>query len=280
MKIWLFSQLEGSPGDRLFTQEATARGHEVRPVRPLALHAQLTGTCGNDAPALVFARTGSAAPSVALDILRMWELQGLRCINSSPALRLARDKARCYLELHHRGVPIPRTVLLGREAPLEEALEPLSGPPWILKLPVSTKGRAVILVESMASLRSVVSTLQDLSGRLLLQEFVAESRGTDIRVLVLGGRAAAAARRTAGGGEFRSNVDLGGTAEPCILTDEVRRVAEAAALATGLEVAGVDLLESSRGPLVVEVNGSPGLQGDRKRFPAALVDYLERAAGR
>lgn len=280
MRIRLFSQLESSPGDQLFTREATSRGHEVTPVRPLSLHGELTGEVPQDAPDLIFARTGSAAPSVALDLLRMWELQGIPCINPSSALQLARDKARCYLELHHRSVPIPRTVLLGREAPLEEALRLVPGPPWILKLPVGTKGRAVILVESAASLRSVVSTLQDLSGRLLLQEFVAESRGTDLRVLVLGGRAVAAARRTAGGDEFRSNVDLGGLARPCELTEECRQVAEAAARAVGLEVAGVDLLESSRGPLVLEVNGSPGLQGDPLRFPPALLDYLESAVFR
>lgn len=274
MKIWLFSHLDlSSPGNALFTEEAGKRGHQVTRVWPGQIHLPLQGHL-EEIPDLVLARTGSSAPTLALTTLQRFEHLGIRCINSSAGLLVSRDKALTYSILSQAGVPVPKTVLLG-SGPLEEALMHLPGPPWILKLPLSTKGQGVMLVESLRSLRSCVDTLASLGQPLLLQEFVRSAAGSDVRVLVLGGHCAVAARRTATSeGEFRSNVHLGGRPQEVDLYPALAEVAEKAARTLGLEMAGVDVLESEDGPMVVEVNGSPGLQVS-PRLPLRLVDHLE-----
>ena len=140
-------------------------------------------------------------------------------------------------------------------------LEQMAGPPWIAKLPVGTQGKGVVLVESEASLSSLVDAVEALSGRVMVQEYIAESVGTDLRVLVLGGKAIAAMRRRAPAGDFRANLHRGGSPEPVPLNPELVDVAEQAAAALGLAIAGVDLMEAKNGYLVIEVNGSPGLEG-------------------
>ena len=274
MKIWLFSHLDSSsPGNRLFTEEAEKRGHQVTRVRPGQLHLPLQER-PESVPDLIYTRIGSSAPAIALTTLQCFEHLGFRCLNESAGLLLSRDKTLTYSLLSGAGIPVPKTVLLG-SGPVEPALEHLPGPPWILKLPMSTKGQGVLLVESLRSLRSAVDTLRDSGQVLLLQEFVKSAAGSDTRVLVLGGRCAVAARRTAtSAGEFRSNVHLGGHPTEVELTPQLRAVAEQAAATLGLGIAGVDILESDSGPLVVEVNGSPGLQA-APGMPRLLVDHLE-----
>ncbi|MGE0488934.1 MAG: RimK family alpha-L-glutamate ligase [Vulcanimicrobiota bacterium] len=273
MKIWLYSHLVDSPGNRLFFDEATRRGHEVVEVRPDLTHWPLSGST-EERPDLVFTRSGSSSPANALPGLITLEQAGLLCINSSQSLLFSRDKAISYSLLARAGVPVPRSVYLGR-GPVGEAAAQIPGPPWIVKLPVSTKGQGIVLVESMRSLRSLVDTLHALDQTMILQEFVASAAGCDTRVLVLGGQAVVAAKRQAGqGDEFRSNLFLGGQATGLELSSQWRLVAEKAAETLGLEVAGVDLLEGPAGPLVVEVNGSPGMTAASDIAPR-IVSYLE-----
>ena len=276
MNFWLFTHLKESPGNELIMQEADRRGHEVRLVRP-RLQNLILGSDFAEKPDFVFTRTGSSAPPAALAVLSVLEQQGLRCINSSSSLRNSRDKTVCYARLAAAGVPTPRTVVVGGED--WSWLDNLAGPPWIVKLSVSTKGQGVCLVESERSLRSVIDALKGTEeSSVLVQEFVEEARGSDVRVLVLGGVARVAARRSAGSKtEFRSNVYLGGRAETIELTNEIAEIAVQATRAVGLEVAGVDLLETGGGYVVVEVNGSPGLTAS-SRLPGALMDYLEGIA--
>jgi ribosomal protein S6--L-glutamate ligase len=274
VKLWLFSHLQDSPGNRLLTEEAQRRGHEVRLVRPSELNLTL-GKSITERPDLVFTRTGSSAPAAALANLAVLEQTGLRCLNSLAGLRNSRDKTVCYSLLASAGVPIPRTVVVGDWTDTSWLPE-LKGPPWVVKLSVSTKGQGVCLVESERSLRSVVDALgQQDESTVLVQEFVAEAKGSDIRVVVLGGRARVAARRSAGSkDEFRSNIYLGGRAEMVELNQNMTEIAERATEVVGLDVAGVDLLETSGGYLVVEVNGSPGLTAS-PRLPSAVMNYLE-----
>ena len=287
MKLWLLSHLKSSPGNRLMEEAAYRAGHDMRLVHPLQLsiefgerHTLFGGNSVSELPDRVFTRMGSSAPLEAFDALRQLELHSIPCINSSASLEVCRDKARSLQVLAAAGVPIPRTVVVGREAPLQSCLPRIGSPPWILKLSVGTQGTGVARVDSVASLRTMVDLLRGLGERVLVQQFVAEAKGTDVRVLVVGGQAVAAMQRRAKGDEIRSNLHLGGTSEGIALTPTMTRVAEKAAKAVGLDVAGVDLLPSKDGPVVCEINGSPGLEGlaaaTGRDLAGELLSFLTR----
>ncbi len=293
MKIALLSHLSTSPGTRLTTRLFEAAGHTVEHVRPTSMHlvinhvdeprSRLSTTPPRLADAdVVYTRLGSSAPPISLDVVRHIEGSGTPILNASRGLEVCRDKIRSYQVLARYGIPLPETAVLGADAPLDALLEVLGEPPYIVKLPIGTKGGAVSIVDSRRSLRSVLDMLNGLNERVLVQRFVKEASGTDLRVIVLGGHAVCAVRRRASGDEFRSNIALGGADSAVDIDPEVRRVAERAAVAHELAVAGVDILESHDGPVVAEVNGSPGLQGPYRQygdaFGAQLVDYLERFA--
>ncbi len=292
MKLWILSHLKSSPGNRLMLEAAAARGHQVSLVDPMGLHVIAATRPGAPAlagpqvegrwPDLVFTRLGSSAPPECFHVLEWLEARSVPCRNRADALRRTRDKATQMLELVAGRLPLPPTALVGRDSPLDPVLEALPGPPWIVKLPVSTQGSGVILAESRRSLQSICDTLHATGQRLLVQGFVAEAAGADVRVLVVDGTARAAMRRRGRADEFRSNLHRGGTAEEATLTPALVDVAERATAALGLHVAGVDLLESAEGPLVVEVNGSPGLEGisvaTGRDVAAEVVSFLENSA--
>ncbi len=285
------SHLQGSPGNALVQGAARRAGHEARLVDPSHLSVSLDRggltLLDGDAPAvlpdLVFTRLGSSAPEEALDTLDALTRAGVPCVNEAGALRQTRDKARAFVALAAAGLPLPGTILLGRDTSAKAAAERLGPPPWVVKLPHGTQGMAVTQVGSLPALRSLVDMLRGLGQRLVLQQLVQEARGVDVRVLVLGGKAVAAMRRTAQGDEWRSNLHRGGAAGPEPLTPELTAVAERSAAALGLRVAGVDLLPTSSGPLVCEVNGSPGLEGLQQAtgrdLAAELVRELEGLVG-
>jgi ribosomal protein S6--L-glutamate ligase len=273
VKLWLYSHLQDSPGNALVLKEAQNRGHQATLVRPGACHLALDAEL-SERPDLLLTRVGGAAPDSAIEDLTMLSVLGVRCVNSPESLRRTRHKGVASSYLFRAGVPTPKTVQIGVGS-VDEALRGMPGPPWIVKLPLSTKGQGVCLVESLRSLRSVVDTLRAGSPSVLLQEFIECSKGCDIRVIVLGGKARLAARRRAREkDEFRSNVHLGGKADLVELEPDMRRVAEDAARALGLDIAGIDLLESENGYLVVEVNSSPGLTAS-DQLPSLLFDHLE-----
>ena len=188
-------------------------------------------------------------------------------VNGAAAIAHSRDKLRSLQLLAAAGVPIPRTVLARGAAEIDLLVAQVGGLPAILKLLQGTQGVGVMIAHSKAEVESILSTLWDLGQEILLQEFVAESRGRDVRALVIGDRVVGAMRREAKRGEFRSNLHRGGEGSSIELTPEFERVAVRAARVLGLGVAGVDLLEASGGPKVMEVNSSPGFEG------------LERATG-
>ena len=275
MRIWLYSHLDDSPGNRLFTAEAESRGHEVVLTRPDDLNIVLGEDHASSLrPDLIFTRVGSSAPASAITKLACLEQRGHKVVNSTASLLNSRDKTLTYSLLSQADIPIPKTVVLGN-VQVDSVLSHLPGPPWIVKQAFGTKGQGVCLVESHRSLRSVLEVLSQGSDSLLIQEFIEEAAGTDTRVVVLGGRAVVAARRVAQReGEFRSNVHLGGSASRVNITAEMRAISEAASNILGLKIAGVDLLSTRDGFKVVEVNGSSGLTVSTE-LPALVVDYLE-----
>ncbi len=278
--IWLLSHLLDSPGNRIFVAEGEARGCEVRLVAPSRLNwACGPSDClflGEDAPELVFTRLGSSCQDSDLYAVRVAEVAGWPILNSYSALRACRDKAQTYLQLKLAGVPFPESMWLPGNWTREQVEERLGPPPHIVKFASSSQGEGVILSESWRSLSSLVGALRAAGTCALVQRFLVESQGRDTRVLVVAGRAVGAALRQARGpDEFRSNLHLGGSARLVDLDERQRQVAEAAATCLGLEVAGVDLLESHSGPVVVEVNGSPGFEAS-PFFVKHVWDHLQR----
>ena len=265
--IWLLSHLEDSPGNKIFLQAAGRKNIEAKLINPLKQHLPVPlskESLSNgelSLPDIVFTRMGSSAPIQCLHLLRSLESRNIKCINSSESIERSRDKMQTLSRLARFDIPVPRTLLIGHETLAASDLEFLGDPPWILKLPVSSKGQGTMLIESMASLRSVAGTFQELGQTLILQEYIAESRASDIRLLVVGNKVLAGVRRTAQSeNEFRSNVYLGGRDEAFLPPAEIAEVAKMATQALSLSIAGVDILESDRGPLVIEVNSSPGLK--------------------
>lgn len=267
MHVWVLSQLVGSPGTERFLRAADRAGHTTELLHPLDLGFRLGGAAGSgvilrgaDAalPDVVFTRMGAASPQAGLHVLLQLEALGLPVVNAAMALWRARDKVRSFQVLAQAGVPTPASLVLGRALDAAALEAALGAPPWVVKAPEGTKGEAVFLVEDAAGLAALPA---DPAVPYFVQRFVPEARGADLRVFVIDGVARAAMRRTAADGDFRANLAQGGRAEREPLTPELAAVAEAATRAHGLDVAGVDVLPAEGGPLVIEVNGSPGFAG-------------------
>lgn len=224
---------------------------------------------------LTFTRLGSSAGEADLYPVLALELSGRRVLNSYTSLRVSRDKAQTVLRLRAAHLPVPATLWLGARWSQEQVLAVCGPPPHIVKFAGGSKGEGVVLTESWRSLASLLGSLRAQRWPVLIQRFVAESAGRDTRLLVVGGRVIGAARRQAEHPEeFRSNLHLGGRARVVDPLPDQVAVAEAAAACLGLEVAGVDLLETDAGPLVLEVNGSPGYEAS-PHFVEGVWDYLE-----
>jgi ribosomal protein S6--L-glutamate ligase len=210
----------------------------------------------------VIPRIGASVTDYGAAIIRQLELTGYYTLTSSEALLRARDKLKCLQVLSANGIPIPQTFIAGSPEDLRDMVERLQGSgPVIIKLLESTHGVGVILAESRISALALAETFFKLNQPVILQEFIEEAAGSDVRAFVIGGAVVAAMRRQAPLGEFRSNLHRGASAEPVELSRSEEQLVLQSARLMGLEVAGVDLLRSRRGPLVMEVNASPGLEG-------------------
>src|SRR5438067_5732835 len=217
--------------------------------------------------AVAVPRIGASVTSIGLSVVRHLEAMGVPLLNNASAIARSRDKLAALQQLASAGVRIPRTVLARGGGDVRDLVAQVGGLPAILKLIQGTQGVGVMIAHSAAEVESILGTLWDLGQEILLQEFVAESRGRDVRALVVGDRVVGAMRREAPRGEFRSNLHRGGFGTAIQLPPEYAEAAVRAAKVIGLEVAGVDLLESNEGPKIVELNSSPGFEG------------LERATG-
>lgn len=209
----------------------------------------------------IIPRIGASVTNPGAAVISQFELMNIYSTTRPDALLQARDKLRCMQRISSFGVDIPRTVFVGEGQDLKELVDSIGGFPVVIKMLESTHGVGVLLAHNMLQTSSILEAFQKLGGRVLLQEFIAEAEGADIRAVVINGEVVASMRRQAKEGEFRSNLHRGASAVPVELSYEEEEVAKKVALIMGMEVAGIDILRSHRGPLIMEVNVSPGLEG-------------------
>jgi ribosomal protein S6--L-glutamate ligase len=235
----------------------------------------------------VIPRIGASITFFGLAVVRQFEMMGVYCLNESQAIARSRDKLRCLQILSRHDLAVPPTIYTRQADHVPGCIDGVDGPPVVVKLLEGTQGIGVILAESTQAASSVIEAFHGLDQNILIQKFIREAKGADIRALVVGRRVVAAMKRQAVAGEFRSNLHRGGTAKKVRLPADYRKTALAAAKALGLRVAGVDLIESDEGPMVMEVNSSPGLEGIQKAtavdVAGAILEHLEheiKPAGR
>ena len=270
MRIAILSRNPKLYSTRRLKEAALARGHEARVLNTLSCSIEVA----HGSPRLyykhkklstydaVIPRIGASITFFGTAILRQFEQMGVFCVNPSHAISVSRDKLRALQVLSRHKIGIPTTMFVRHVSEILPSIERMGGPPVVIKLLEGTQGIGVILADSTKVAEAVIETLAGPAKMsVLLQQFVSESRGKDIRAFVVGGRVVAAMRRTATGDEFRSNIHRGGSAEVVELDEEYQRTAVHAAQIMGLRVAGVDLLEGKDGPILMEVNSSPGLEG-------------------
>jgi len=212
-------------------------------------------------------------------VVRQFELMGALSANSSASISRSRDKLRALQLIGNSGVEMPITGYVHLSRDIESVLNTVGNPPYVIKLLEGTQGRGVVLTETMEAAISAIETMKKIDANILIQEFISEANGQDIRAIVVGDKVVASMKRIARPGEFRSNVHLGGSVENYTLNEEETKSAVKAAKVLGLSVAGVDLIQSNRGSLVLEVNSSPGLEGIEKASGVDVADeiikYLE-----
>ena len=230
----------------------------------------------------IIPRIGASVTFYGMAVLRQFEMQGVYPLNESVAIGRSRDKLRSMQLLARDGIGLPVTTFAHDPKQTEEVLELAGGAPVVIKLLEGTQGIGVVLADTKRSAKSVVEAFRGAGVNILLQEFIKEAGGTDIRAIVVGGKVVAAMKRTGAAGDFRSNLHRGGTAEVIKLSPEERSTAVRAAKAMGLNVCGVDMLRANHGPVVMEVNSSPGLEGVEKAtghdIAGKIITYIEKHA--
>ncbi len=294
MKIAILSNGPGNYSTKRLKQEALSRGHEVRIVKYRDCYASIeknnptVSYRGEDLGTFdaIIPRIASYMTRYGTAIVRQLEMQGVYSASSSISIARSRDKLRSMQLLAKAGVGIPKTVVSRNSTDIDDLLEKIGGTPVIIKLARGTHGNGVVLAESKKAAKSVLQAFylsNDDGTNILLQEFVKESAGTDIRAFVVGSRVVASMKRQSLDDDFRSNLHKGGQGVPVKLTDEERKTVVKAAKAMGLNIAGVDFMRSERGPLILEVNASPGFgveQVTGRDVAKAVIDYVEMNAKR
>ncbi len=290
MKIALLTRNPKLYSHQRIIEAATARGHEIVPIDYLRCYMNITSRkpelrylgeklAGFDA---VIPRIAASHTFYGLAVLRQFEMMGVYPLNESVAIGRSRDKLRSLQILAREGVGLPVTAFANESTRTDEVLEIVGGAPVVIKLLEGTQGIGVVLGETHKSAKSVIEAFHGANIAILVQEFIKEAEGRDIRAFVVGRKIVATMERVGAKGDFRSNLHRGGTATEVKLTPVERATALKAARAMGLNVAGVDLLRSKRGPVVMEVNSSPGLEGIEKTttvdVAAAIIELLEKNA--
>lgn len=269
MKIAILSRNSRLYSTMRLVAAARARGHRVRVLDPLRCYMRIArdgfsvhyggrALKGVDA---VIPRIGASVTFYGTAVLRQFEMMGVYTPNPSEAVLRARDKLRSLQILARHGIDLPVTVFGDNPDDTSDLLNMLGAPPHVIKLNEGAQGSGVVLAEKPAASQSVIEAFRGLYANFLVQEFVREANGRDVRCFVVGDRVVAAMQRAAVDGDFRANLHRGGTGSAVRLSAAERRIALRAAEVLGLGIAGVDLLRSARGPLVLEVNASPGLEG-------------------
>ncbi len=269
MRIAILSRQRRLYSTYRLIEEVVGLGHEALVVDPLKCVLQVTPKhptiLYNGRPLkeinAVIPRIGTFGTEYSIAVIRQFGIMGVPCMNDPEAIARARNKFGCLQLLARKGIRVPDTLMSRYPRNLDKLIDLIGGTPIIMKLLRGTQGTGVIFADSAASVESTLETIWSLGEDIMLQRFVRESKGRDLRVLVIDGKVVSAMRRIGREGEFRSNIHRGGVGERVKLTRECERAAVQATDATGLKLSGVDILESDKGPLVIEVNSSPGFQG-------------------
>lgn len=292
MNIAILSRNKKLYSTRRLIEAAKERGHNVRVLDHLHCFMDIT----SHQPSIhyrdeefspnhfdaVIPRIGASVTFYGTAVVNQFEMMNVYCVNDSTSITRSRDKLRSLQLLSKKNIGIPATAFANTPDNIDGLIREVGGAPCVIKLLEGTQGIGVVLAENKKAAESVIQAFMGLKTNILVQEFIKEARGADIRCLVVGGKVIAAMQRQAPEGEFRSNIHRGGTAQLVKITPEERRTAVNAAKIMGLNVCGVDLLRSDRGPLVMEVNSSPGLQGietaTQKDVAGLIIDFIEKNA--
>ncbi|MCZ4058850.1 30S ribosomal protein S6--L-glutamate ligase [Pantoea sp. LMR881] len=290
MKMAILSRDGSLYSCRRLREVAEQRGHFIQIIDPLSCYMNINPA----SPAVhyrgeplghfdaVIPRIGTAITFYGTAVLRQFEMCGSYSLNESVAISRARDKLRSLQLLAREGIDMPVTGFASSPDDTSDLIAMVGGAPLVVKLVEGTQGIGVVLAETRQAAESVIDAFRGLNAHILVQEFIKEAQGRDIRCLVIGNEVVAAIEREAKEGDFRSNLHRGGKAHPVAITDQEREIAVKAAATLGLDVAGVDILRAARGPLVMEVNASPGLEGIETtsglNIAGMMIDWIEKHA--
>jgi ribosomal protein S6--L-glutamate ligase len=292
MKIAILSRNQNLYSTRRLYESAIEHGHEAHIIDHLkcnieieqkgpALYYEEEYLTGFDA---VIPRIGASVTFFGTAVVRQFEMMNVFTAVNSRGIIHSRDKLRCLQVLSKEGIGLPKTVFTNYSKNVKHVVESAGGAPVVLKLLEGTQGLGVVLADNMNAAQSVLEAFNGLKARVIVQEFIKEAKGADIRAFVVDGEVVGAMKRQGKPGEFRSNLHRGGSSEVIELTVEEKYTAILAAKAVGLGIAGVDILQSERGPLVLEVNSSPGLAGIEKTtqedIAGKIIEYIERNVNR
>ncbi len=290
MKIAVLSTDPTLYSTRKLVEAGEKRGHEVQVIDYLRCYMNITSMKpqviymgepleGFDA---IIPRIGASQTFYGTAVVRQFEMMGVFTANPSQAISRSRDKLRCLQLLAREGIGLPVTGFAHSTKDIDGLINTVGGAPLVIKLLEGTQGIGVVLAETYQAAKSVIEAFRGLNANILVQEFIEEADGADLRCFVVGDRVIAAMKRQGAEGEFRSNLHRGGTAEKIKLSPEERSTATRSAKAMGLRVAGVDLLRSNHGPVVMEVNSSPGLEGIETAtgvdVSGKIIEFLEKNA--
>ncbi|ELR96534.1 30S ribosomal protein S6--L-glutamate ligase [Gloeocapsa sp. PCC 73106] len=290
MKIAILSQDSSLYSTRRLREAGEAQGHEMQIINYLRCYMNITA----HKPAIIYRgktledfeavipRIGASRTFYGTAVVRQFEVMGVFSANDSQAISRSRDKLRCLQILARKGIGLPVTGCAHATEDIDGLIENVGGAPLVIKLLEGTQGIGVVLAETHQAAKSVIEAFRGLDANILVQEYIKEAEGADIRCFVIGDKVVASMKRQGAEGEFRSNLHRGGKAEKIRLTPEERSTAVRAVKAMGLRVAGVDLLRSNHGALVLEINSSPGLEGIENTtsidVAGKIIDFVAKSA--
>ncbi len=290
MKIALLSRNRNLYSSRRLIEAAESRGHEVQVLDVLRCYMNITSSRPRihykgeelaDFDAII-PRIGASVTFYGTSVVRQFEMMGVYPLNESVAISRSRDKLRSLQLLSRKGIGMPISGFANKPDDIDDLIKMVGGAPLVIKLLQGTQGIGVVLAETKSAAKSVIESFFGLNASVLVQEFIKEAGGADVRCFVVGEKIVAAMKRQGGEGEFRSNIHRGGSAELVTLSTEERKTALRAANTMGLNVCGVDILRAERGPVVMEVNSSPGLEGIEtatgKDIAGNIIQFIEKNA--
>ncbi|MDP5253276.1 MULTISPECIES: 30S ribosomal protein S6--L-glutamate ligase [unclassified Vibrio] len=290
MRIAILSRNKNLYSTQRLKEAGELRGHTVDIIDTLHCYMDITSNNpkirykGKELPDYdaVIPRIGASITFYGTAVVRQFEMMGTFCVNESVAISRSRDKLRSLQLLSRKGIGLPRTGFAHHPDNIPDLIRNVGGAPVVIKLLEGTQGIGVVLAETNQAAESVIEAFMGMKANILVQEFIAEAKGADIRCFVVGNKVIAAMKRQAKEGEFRSNLHRGGQANLIKLTKEERATALSAAKVMGLNLCGVDILQSERGPVVMEVNSSPGLEGieqaTQKDVAGMIFEFIEKNA--